>query len=134
MTIEISGIARDRALASRVRQRLGAAVELLQVAPVRARAAFVDENGPKGGVDVRCALTVRLPYRPTVRVEHLAEDARAAFDGALPVLERQLARYREIDRESRRRPKKYYAARRAVASEAPATPKAPRRARRRPLA
>lgn len=134
MAIEISGIPRDRALASRARQRLATAVGLLKVAPVRARAAFFDENGPKGGLDVRCALTVWLPYRPTVRVEHVAEDARRALDGALPVLERQLERYREVDRESRRRPKKYYVAKR-ITTEITAREAArpARRTRRRPV-
>lgn len=134
MAIEISGISRDRALASRTRQRLTAAMLPLKVAPVRARAAFFDENGPRGGVDVRCALTVWLPYRPTVRVEHVAQDARRAFDGALPVLERQLERYREVDRESRRRPKKYFVAKRvATGATAPEGAKSRRRARRRPV-
>lgn len=79
-----------------------------------AQATFFDENGPKGGPAIRCALTVRLPYRPTVRVENVAETARLAFDGALAVLERQLERYRERDRDNRRRPKKYFVAKRLL--------------------
>jgi ribosome-associated translation inhibitor RaiA len=48
-------------------------------------------------------------------VERRAETPRLALDAAFPVLERRLARYRERDRDSKRHPKKYFAARRAVA-------------------
>jgi len=83
---------------------------------VGVQALFHDENGPKGGIDIRCALTVRLPYRPSVRAEHLGENERQAFDEAFAVLDRQLARYAERFRDSRRRPKKYYAAKRLLGS------------------
>jgi ribosome-associated translation inhibitor RaiA len=66
---------------------------------------------------MRCALTVRLPFRPCIRVERSAVTPRLAFDGAFAVLERQLERYRERDRDSKRHPKKYFAARRALADE-----------------
>ena len=112
MTIEIRGIGIDRALAARVSRLVGAALDLLKVKPVAAQATFFDDNGPKGGPAIRCALTVRLPYRPSIRVEDLAETPRLAFDGALKTLERQLERYRERDRDSRRHPKKYFVARR----------------------
>lgn len=113
-TVVVRGLGEKPALRARVASRLAAALEPLEVSPVTAQATFVDDNGPKGGIALRCALTVRLPYRPAARVEHVAGEARAAFDGAIALLERQLERYRERDRESRRRPKKYYAARRAL--------------------
>jgi ribosome-associated translation inhibitor RaiA len=116
MTIEIRGTGSE-ALRARVQERLGRALAPLRVRPVAAVAAFVDDNGPRGGPAIRCALTVRLPFRPTVRVEHVADTARLAFDGALPVLERALERYRELDRERRRRPKKYYVAKRLARAE-----------------
>ena len=87
----------------------------LPVGPIRGEIAFFDDNGPKGGPAVRCALTVGLPYRPSLRVERRAETPRLALDAAFPVLERRLARYRERDRDSKRRPTKYFVARRAVA-------------------
>ena len=117
MTIEIRGIDRDVVLRGRVTSRLDDALELLKVKPVVARAAFFDDNGPKGGVAIRCALTVRVPYRPAVRVEHTATTARLAFDGAARTLERQLERYRERDRDSRRHPKKYFVAKRLTEAE-----------------
>ena len=68
---------------------------------------------------MRCALTVRLPFRPSIRVDRSAVTPRLAFDAAFAVLERQLERYRERDRDSKRHPKKYFAARRMLATEAP---------------
>lgn len=84
-----------------------------------AQVAFFDDDGPKGGRAVRCGLTVRVPYRPAVRVEHTAETPRLAFDASFKSLERQLERYREMDRDRRRYPKKYFAAKRLLESETP---------------
>lgn len=113
-TIDITGLADERRLRARIVKRMSDALANLTVTPVGAQVAFFDENGPKGGVDIRCALTVRLPYRPSVRVESMAETPQAAFDASLDVLERQLARYRERQQDSRRHPKKYFAAKRLL--------------------
>jgi ribosome-associated translation inhibitor RaiA len=112
--IEIQGLPRDAGLRALVRRRLGAAVRRVAVAPAAGAAVFVDDNGPRGG-GVRCALTLRLPYRPALRAERMADSPRLAFDAAFAILERQVERYREVQRERRRRPKKYYAARRLLA-------------------
>ena len=117
--IEISGV-RDRALRTRILGRMAEALDPLQVKPLAAHVAFFDDNGPKGGRAVRCALTVRVPYRRAVRVEQTAVTARLAFDASFKSLERQLERYRELDRDRRRHPKKYYAAKRLLESEMPA--------------
>jgi ribosome-associated translation inhibitor RaiA len=109
VAIEIQGLnTRDRA-------RMNRALQLLPVTPTWARVAFIDDNGPKGGRALRCAMTVRLPHRPTIRVEHSSTTVRLAFDGALARLERRLERVREIQREGQRHPKKYYAAKRLLA-------------------
>jgi len=131
MTIAIRGRPLDQGLRTRVVQQLRATLGRLAVEPVAAQATFFYENGPKGGVALRCALTVRLPYRPPIRVEETAINARLAFDGSFAKLERELTQYRERDRERTRHPKKYYAARRLVSSETrnAATKPAPRRAR-----
>lgn len=113
-TIEITGASVPPQTAGLVKRRLTMALERLTVTPVRGQVTFFDDDGPKHGPAVRCAVTVRLPYRPSVRVEHSATTPRLAFDGAFEALERQLERYREQQRESRRRPKKYYAARRLL--------------------
>ncbi|MBI2467558.1 MAG: HPF/RaiA family ribosome-associated protein, partial [Candidatus Rokubacteria bacterium] len=107
-------------LRTHVTRQLGAALARLSVKPVAAQVRFRDENGPKGGIDIRCALTVRLPYRPAVRVEDMGDTHRLAFDQAFAILERQLERYAERGRESRRRPKKYFVAKRLFGGEAPA--------------
>ncbi len=82
--------------------------------PTSAEARFSDDNGPKGGDDIRCALTVKIPRRPAVHVEDVAGSPRMALDGALVKLERQLVRLREVARERRRYPKKYFAANREL--------------------
>jgi ribosome-associated translation inhibitor RaiA len=124
--LQISGIDRDP-LRGRAARLMTQAMAPLTVKPVKGQVAFFDENGPKGGRAMRCALTVRLPFRPSIRVERTAETPRLAFDAAFAVLERQLERYRERDRDNKRHPKKYFAARRALAG---ATPRPRKRARR----
>ena len=115
-TIKITGLERDP-LRGRATRLMTEALARLTVGPVKGRVAFFDDNGPKGGRAMRCALTVRLPFRPSIRVERSAVTPRLAFDAAFAVLERQLERYRERDRDSKRHPKKYFAARRALADE-----------------
>jgi ribosome-associated translation inhibitor RaiA len=116
MAVEIRGLSRDPALRARVARRLSAALAPLRVKPVAARVIFSDENGPKGGIAIRCALMVRLPYRPTIRVEDTAATARLAFDGSFAALERRVARYRIRARDLSRRPKKYFVAKRLLAT------------------
>jgi len=114
--IKITGLERDP-LRGRATRLMTEALAKLTVGPVKGQAAFFDDNGPKGGRAMRCALTVRLPFRPSIRVERSAVTPRLAFDAAFAVLERQLERYRERDRDNKRHPKKYFAARRALAGE-----------------
>ena len=116
--VEISGLRGAAALRARIGERVTAALEPIKLEPVSAHIAFFDDNGPKGG-GIRCAFTVRLPYRPALRVEHTAETARLAFDGGFGALERLLERYREREREGRR-PKKYFVAKR-LSEGVPAT-------------
>ena len=116
MTIAIRGISVDQPLRAHVAQQLSAALGRLAVKPVTAQATFFDENGPKGGVALRCALTVRLPYRPHLRVEETATSPRLACDGSFAKLERELEQYRERDRESTRHQKKYYTAKRLMSA------------------
>ncbi len=119
MTIEIQGLPRTSALRARVAKRLTDALRPLGDKPVRVKVTFFDENGPKHGVGVRCALTVRLPHRPVVRVEHLSDTPTRAFHGSFATLERQLKKYRERRKERRRRPKKYYVAKRLLTEGLP---------------
>jgi ribosome-associated translation inhibitor RaiA len=117
MAIEIQGLPVTGALRTRVLKQIGDALRPLSVAPVTARVTFVDVNGPKGGLGIRCAVTLKLPRRPAIRAETLASTPRRAFDGTFATLERQLAKYREIRSERARRPKKYFVAKRLLGAE-----------------
>jgi ribosome-associated translation inhibitor RaiA len=102
-----------RAIRARVAAGLARVLASLPFEPTAARIVFTDDNGPKGGEAIRCALEIRLPRRPAVRVEETARTQRLALDGGLAKLERRLRRMRKTTREAKRRPKKYYAAGRA---------------------
>jgi hypothetical protein len=128
MVIDIRGIAGNPALQAHIRKQMTGALERLNVTPLGARVLFVDENGPKGGIDIRCALAVRLPFQPTVRVEHMGSTPRRAFDEAFAVFERQLERDVDRARQSRRRPKKYYVAKRLMTGDGQPASTRPRRA------
>jgi hypothetical protein len=75
-TVSVNGIARHRELSGRVAQQLVTALGALGARPISVRAAFADDNGPRGGLGARCGLTVRLPHRPPLHVEHTAETPR----------------------------------------------------------
>jgi hypothetical protein len=132
VVIDIEGASRDARLRARVARGLGKAMRRLTARATRVLVAFTDVNGPKGGEDTRCAVTVWLARRPTVHVEELATDRRLALAASLTVLERRLRRQGERSLERRRHPKKYYVAKRLLEPEADAsaltTP--PRRRRR----
>jgi ribosome-associated translation inhibitor RaiA len=98
------------------RLRAEAQAAILEVAPATASAhvSFTDDNGPKGGPAIRCAMTLTVPRRRPVHVEAAATTPSLALSGALARLERRLRRLRGLARASRRRPKKYYAAARAA--------------------
>jgi ribosome-associated translation inhibitor RaiA len=113
MKIEVRGIARDPRFRAGVAQELTAMTGRLRLKPITAQVSFTDENGPKGGVAIRCLVEVRLPRRPPIDARHVAESPPLALEGALAKLERQLVEDRDRLRDRRRRPKKYYAAERA---------------------
>jgi ribosome-associated translation inhibitor RaiA len=122
MTVLIHGVKRDPALRAVIVGKLEGLRARLRPAPVRARAAFTDENGPKGGVDTRCALTLEVPRRPAMHTEGVAARPRLAFDVAFASLERQALRDRQARRVERRRPKKYYLAKRLLGASPEAGP------------
>jgi hypothetical protein len=116
MKIEFRTRPTSAATRARVTADLKGALAALAVEPTSFRATFTDENGPKGGRAICCALEARLPRRRALHVATLATTQRLAFDGALAKLERAVARGRETARDAKRRPKKYFAARRALAA------------------
>jgi ribosome-associated translation inhibitor RaiA len=128
--IDIEGLDGEGALRSRIERRMGKVLDRVQPGPTSATVNFTDVNGPKGGVDSRCAVTVRIPRRRPVHVEALATIPWLAFSEALATLDRQLRKLQERVTARQRRPKKYYVAKRLLESEAGST--VTRRRRRRP--
>jgi hypothetical protein len=97
-----------------VRARLAEALHRAPVRPAVARATFTDVNGPKGGLDIRCAVQVRLPGQPAIVVIRRGTTPRLAFDAAYDRVLRTVEGARERFQESRRRPRKYFAAKRLL--------------------
>jgi ribosome-associated translation inhibitor RaiA len=119
IAIDIEGLAADPVLRARCARRMRQALAHLGVEPLAARVNFSDQDGPKGGVSIRCAVTVPVPRRAAIHVEHVASRPGTAFDGALDTLENLIAQRRRRERAAGRRPKKYYVAKRALSGELP---------------
>jgi putative sigma-54 modulation protein len=111
-TIEFGGLAIAPALRTRIVQRVRRLLVGVQTSPVHVHVTFSDVNGPKGGLDVRCAIDVTIPQTPPLHVEEAAERDVTAFDRSAAMISRRIAEHLERRQESGRRPKKYYAARR----------------------
>ena len=109
--IDVLGLSPREAAALRADTATVGALAALARQGSSVRVAFTDDNGPKGGLDIRCTVTVGIPRRGRLYAEARATTPRLALRGALAHLERRLARAAAIVRASRRRPKKYYAAR-----------------------
>jgi ribosome hibernation promoting factor len=110
MSTVIHGITTSDPLRDVAERKLEAVLRRGQVRATSSVVAFTDVNGPKGGVDIRCRVTVEAPGRPAQNASALAAEARLALDGALEALERELTRERGKRRDLSRRPKKYFVA------------------------
>ena len=91
MLREIRGLRQSR-LRFQVVEQLKSLLKRREVSPVSVRVAFFDDDGPRGGAAIRCALTAAPGRGPVIRVEHTARTYSAAFSGALAILKRQLKR------------------------------------------
>ena len=100
MLTAITGLRGQRWLRAEVVKQLSSLLVRRRLNPVSVRAAFFDDDGPRGGVSIRCALTVRPRRGPTIRVEHTARTYGAAFKGAFAILKRQVKRH--VQRRRRR--------------------------------
>ena len=100
MLTAISGLRGQRRFRSEVVKQLSALLERRRVAPVSVRVAFFDEDGPRGGVAIRCAITLTPRRGRSIRVEHTAGTHLAAFNGGFATLKRKLKR--RIERRRRR--------------------------------
>jgi ribosome-associated translation inhibitor RaiA len=108
--VEVIGLPARQAARVRADARVAEALAALPPRVGSARVAFTDVNATKGGIDIRCAITVTLRGRRRLHAEDVATTPRQALDGALVKLERRLVRIQKLDRDLKRRPKKYYAA------------------------
>ena len=108
MHIEFEGAAQGFKPA--IESRLAKAVGHAPARPTSALVKFVDVNGPKGGVDIRCSLTLRMPPRKEVHVEAMGSTPELAFNAAADVFDRRLQRQVGRAVTAQRRPKKYFVA------------------------
>jgi putative sigma-54 modulation protein len=136
MHIEIEGVAQG--LTDEIETRLAKAVGHAPARPTSALVNFIDVNGPKGGVDIRCSVTLRFPPRKEVHVESMGSTPALAFAAAADLLDRRLQRQVGRAVASQRRPKKYFVANALNAPEpvtlAPEGPPSVKRRRRRKAA
>ena len=102
MTLVMEGIALDDSLRPFIVEKMTAATSRGRLRPTAARVGFTDENGPKGGVGIRCALTVEIPRRPPAHANGLGETPRLAFDAAYAALDHELTRERPPSDRPRR--------------------------------
>jgi hypothetical protein len=103
MFIEITGLHERDQLRIRAERLLHDVLERRRAFAVRA--AFFDDDGPRDGVAIRCALTVTPSRGPIVRVEHTARTHSAALNGGVEILKRRLKRGAERSRRRTRFPR-----------------------------
>ena len=75
-----------------IMERVGAAAARLKDVPCTIDVRLTDLNGPKGGVDKQCAISVTPPGLAAVRVEEQASEYYPAIDAAAAALKRSLAK------------------------------------------
>ena len=97
MKIEVRGptFSGSEALRSHAERRLGSALGRFDAYVLRATVRLSDQNGPRGGVDQRChvSLTVKGPGRTrAIELDERSDDAYAALDRAADRVGETLAR------------------------------------------
>lgn len=118
MDIEIVGIPKSAIARLRLLPRTRAALTPASGAIRYCRVAFADENGPKGGVAVRCTIDVNLIRRAPIHVGGLGTSEALALRKALDRLHRRVDGVIGTGRDAARHPKKYFAALRAGSAPA----------------
>ena len=114
MIIRIENETKERIPRQHVTGQMTRALRAIEGSPLTARVTFSDVNGPKGGADIRCALLVSVPGEAPMRVERVQTTARLAFDEAYARAVRQLEATSGRRRDARRKPKKYFVAKRLL--------------------
>ena len=116
LRVEIIGVADDACRRLGLPERVHDVVAPLGEAARRCRVAFADDNGPKGGVAIRCRIDVQIAHWPGLHVEGLGTSPRVALHEALDRLKRRIVRLLTEKRVRSRHPKKYFVAARALAA------------------
>jgi hypothetical protein len=115
VTIAIRGIGTGSDLRARVLAQVQSGLARARVKPTTT-IIFTEENGPKGGMAIRCAVTAAVPRQATLRVAPLAATAPLAFAKAVKALGRSLSGAPDRRRALSRRARKYYLAKRMMES------------------
>ena len=114
LRLQIGGNPIAPSLRAKIVRRIRRALAGVRTSPIHGHVTFADVNGPKGGLDVRCAIDVQIPRTAPLHAEALAESDVTAFDQSAAVIARRIAQRLLRRQESGRRPKKYYAAKRLL--------------------
>lgn len=97
--IRIQGIEAEQNLRDHARQRVDFCFSRFGAEVHSVTASFVDMNGPKGGVDIRCRVQVRGPRLGAITLESQQHDPYVALADLVErtqrVVRRQLERRRE---------------------------------------
>jgi hypothetical protein len=115
IAIDIVGLSKTMAARLRVAARTRSTLAPVGGAARRARVTFSDDNGPKGGVAIRCTIDTRVTRRAPLHVEGRGTSAALALRDALERLQARVARTVGASRTLARHPKKYFVAARAAA-------------------
>jgi hypothetical protein len=101
--LQCNGIEAPASLREYVARRMRFAIGRFRDHIQWARIKVADVNGPRGGVDKRCVVQLRLRNRPDVIFAITELEARPAIDRAAErvaqVLSRRLGRARRVSRE-----------------------------------
>ncbi len=95
------GIEVSPALDQLVERRLSFALSRFGARVRAVSVRLVDLNGPRGGIDKKCAMQARLAPRGSVRVENTDSEFPAAIDRAATRLARAVVRALERRREAK---------------------------------
>lgn len=93
----------SRALAQYAVRRLQFALDRFRARIRRVRLRLTDQNGPRGGLDKKCLVTVTLPKIGTIAVESKSGDAYSAVDLVAETLKHRVASLIERSRTRDRR-------------------------------
>lgn len=99
INIQTQGLELTEALRDYTQKRLAYALSHGQQQIQRVQVRLIDVNGPRGGVDKRCQVDVRLKGLPPIVLEDIESDLYMAIDRAVERVGRTLAR--RLDKQRR---------------------------------